>query len=433
MVAGHKCRPAINGSIPGVVGGGRRRPPDAHPDDPPLDAMKVALLSAAGGAERRDAAGRRSLQLLRLLVPFHEVAWVVPTAGLAAAEALPAPVRAVPYEPGRHPWAPWSSLLARGREPDGVGPGALPGLLLDLVEGADLVVLDGDWCHSPLNGSGPPLLVDLLDSAAHDFSRRAALTRGRASRRWLRRSLAAETRQLELLETARGGLAVSARAGASLAAPTGNGRRRPLWVVPQPQEVEPGARRGGRGDALERHSPLLVLAGALDSFPARDGIAWWLARVWPLLSSRRPEIRLAVHGDGPPDRRLARRIVEAGGRIVRSGGLDELLARATLAIEPARCGLGASPLILQAWACGVPVVASSWAAAGTTGRRGIDLRVADAPEVWVRALLELLEDRVSRERFAASAAERLRCDYDPQRLAGRLAEAVTTAAQRSTQ
>src|SRR5262249_7335367 len=83
------------------------------------------------------------------------------------------------------------------------------------------------------------------------------------------------------------------------------------------------------------------------------------------------------------------------------------LQQATLALAPMRCGAGVPIKVLEAWASGVPVVASPWAAAGTSGRQGEDFRVVGQhPIEWVSAILELLDSPEERRRLADNGRRR---------------------------
>jgi glycosyltransferase involved in cell wall biosynthesis len=93
-----------------------------------------------------------------------------------------------------------------------------------------------------------------------------------------------------------------------------------------------------------------------------------------------------------------------------------------------RCGAGVPVKVLEAWSVGVPVVATPWAAAGTTGRVGEDLRVVQRPAEWVSAILELLDDPAERRRLAANARRRLAADYSPGEVRRELAEIVRRSA-----
>jgi glycosyltransferase involved in cell wall biosynthesis len=138
---------------------------------------------------------------------------------------------------------------------------------------------------------------------------------------------------------------------------------------------------------------------------------------------------VVVAGDRP-GRAVRRAVARAGSgvELVPSPpDLGALLRRATLALAPLRCGSGLPIKVLEAWAAGVPVVASPWAAAGTTGRPGEDLRLAERPAEWVEAILGLLDDRAERQRLAAAGRRRLAADYAPAVVRERLLASVEAA------
>ena len=154
--------------------------------------------------------------------------------------------------------------------------------------------------------------------------------------------------------------------------------------------------------------PTLAFTGNLGYFVNHDGLSWWLDSVWPLLHERRPELQLLVAGDRPPPS-LARRVTSSGGQLVaRPRDLRGLLGTSTLAIAPLRCGAGMPLKVIDAWSVGVPVVASSWAAAGVDGKDGQDLRVADTVEDWLAVVEELLDQPEQRTRLAAGGRDSLK-------------------------
>jgi glycosyltransferase involved in cell wall biosynthesis len=196
-------------------------------------------------------------------------------------------------------------------------------------------------------------------------------------------------------------------------------------------------------DAALAGPPRLVFTGNLGYFVNADAISWWLREVWPLLAARRPELRLVVAGDRP--RPSLRRAVAAAARAAGAAGataavtvvesppdLPGLLAGAVAALAPMRCGSGVPLKILEAWSQGVPVVASPWAAAGTTGVPGEDLLVAGSPRQWVEALEGLLQDPAQRRRLASNGRRRLAADYSRQQVKRQLLSAVAAAVSSKT-
>jgi glycosyltransferase involved in cell wall biosynthesis len=170
------------------------------------------------------------------------------------------------------------------------------------------------------------------------------------------------------------------------------------------------------------------LTGNLGYFPNADGARWLLKRVWPELSRRRPDARLLLAGDRP-GRGLAAAARRAGAELLASPpDLGAIVAGATVLLAPLRAGSGLPVKILEAWAAGVPVVASPWAAAGTAGEPGRDLLVAEEPEEWLAALELLLDRPDERRRLAAAGRLRLARDYGRAEAERRLLAAVEAAA-----
>jgi glycosyltransferase involved in cell wall biosynthesis len=76
------------------------------------------------------------------------------------------------------------------------------------------------------------------------------------------------------------------------------------------------------------------------------------------------------------------------------------LDRAFATAIPLRAGSGTRIKILEAWAAGVPVVASRIAAEGLPCTDGIDLILAEEPGEFARALVRLWRDRQLAEELA---------------------------------
>jgi glycosyltransferase involved in cell wall biosynthesis len=249
-----------------------------------------------------------------------------------------------------------------------------------------------------------PLVADLIDSLALNMRRRAAVDHA-----WLRPLLLWEARALEraerrLAERAHAATLVGERDRQWLSAilPPKLAARLavvPLLAVPA-ADPRPSPSPG---------SPLLALTGNLGYFVNRDAVLWWLEEVWPRLAGARPEVHVLVAGDRP-GRAVRRAVAQAGARvslIAAPPDLASLLRRATVALAPLRCGSGVPVKVLEAWALGVPVVASPWAAQGAAAEAGRDLLVAEQPDDWVHTVSALLDDPALQARLAAAGRARL--------------------------
>jgi glycosyltransferase involved in cell wall biosynthesis len=296
-----------------------------------------------------------------------------------------------------------------------------------------------------------PVLVDLIDDLALNLRRRARLDSP-----WRRPALALEAR---LLDRAQRRLATSA---AAVTLVCDRDRRELLRRLPSPlagrviiaglavQAAAPRLATPGPDDgeiesapkvalvpplqARHQGPPRLVFTGNLGYFVNADAIVWWLREVWPPLAARHPDLHLVVAGDRPAPivgRAVSRAAGGGASRVSLLAPVPDLatvLAGATAALAPLRCGSGVPVKILEAWAAGVPVVASRWAAAGTTAVPGEDLYLADSPSQWAEALARLIHDPEERARLAANGRRRLEKDYSWATAKAQLLAAVVAAA-----
>ena len=257
---------------------------------------------------------------------------------------------------------------------------------------------------------GTPIVTDLIDSLALNFARRAEVDRP-----WLAPFLRAEAGRLaaaerRLAERSLRVLVVCDRDRQAIAGRLPAALASRIRVVPI--AIEGGEATTPQTPQDNREAPVLTITGNLGYFVNADAVGWWLRDVWPRLRAARPDVRLVIAGDRP-SAGLRRRIQTAGATLIESPpDLRAVLAEATLALAPMRCGSGVPIKVLEAWSVGVPVVASPWAAAGTSGVPGEDLALAGPdPDDWAAAVTALLDDPAARARLAANGHRRLAADH----------------------
>lgn len=369
----------------------------------------------------------RTVQMLELLGDDYEITLLAPEPGNGESPApdLSGGVRVVawPRSPVPSPASLGAILTGEPLQSAFYAREALGRRIRELAPKADLGLLQLVRLAPHAVDFGPlPWVMDYIDSLALNLE-----TRARYDRAWLRPFLEFEARRLaraerRLLDSARAGVVVSDRDRQVMTRREGWTRDAAgrLRVIPLAVEPDPRRRPAEEPDG----PPTVALTGNLGYFVNRDAALWFLRRVWPGVVRRRSEVRLLVAGSRPPHA-VRRAVADAGGELVESPpDLKALLARATLAVAPMRAGSGLPLKILEAWSLGVPVVASPWAAAGTTGRAGEDLRVAQGAGEWMDALVELLEDPAARRRLAAAGLDRLRADYSRERVRSAWDEAL---------
>jgi glycosyltransferase involved in cell wall biosynthesis len=169
-----------------------------------------------------------------------------------------------------------------------------------------------------------------------------------------------------------------------------------------------------------RQSMTLVFSGKM-SYHANVAGALALAEcILPLIWRRQPDVRLVIAGADPPQtiRRLAR-----DRRIIVTGYVPDIrphIAQAHIAVSPLPYAVGIQNKILEAMALGTPVIASSSAAVGLQTVAGHDLLVADTPEAFAAATLQLLGDQGLWNRLAENAIHYIRVHHDWEEIMGRL-------------
>ncbi|MFI0794479.1 MULTISPECIES: glycosyltransferase [Micromonospora] len=150
-----------------------------------------------------------------------------------------------------------------------------------------------------------------------------------------------------------------------------------------------------------------------------------------------PEVSLDVAGDGPARAglaELARR--RAPGRVRFHGRLDKarlhaLVRSAAVAAVPSRWNENQPMAVLEAFACGVPVVATDLGGLPELVTPGVDGEVvaADDPAALAAALGGVLADPARAHRMGLAGRARVERDFSPQAHLARLGEVYATAAR----
>ena len=384
--------------------------------------MKILLATSRYPWPPRRGDQIRAVQALDFLAGEHEVTLLTPEPGRdQSAPPADAPYRVELYRPSRTAalLPGMARVLLRNHplqsvlfyQPD------LGRRLRELAPQADLGILQLVRLAIHLDDFGDtPILVDLIDSLSLNFSLRAAV-----DRLWLRLLLCLEahllaTGERRLAERAAGVIVVCGRDRQALVnrlPPEAAARVSVVRLAMRERRAEPPLPRERLWVDGET-GPVLAITGNLGYFVNVDAVTWWLDEVWPAVRQARPDVRVVVAGDRPAPQ-VRRAIAKAGPRvrlIEAPRDMRAVLAQATLALAPMRCGSGVPVKVLEAWAVGVPVIATPWAVAGTSGRQGEDFRVVGThPIEWVTAILELLGDSAARQRLSENGRRRLAADY----------------------
>jgi len=207
--------------------------------------------------------------------------------------------------------------------------------------------------------------------------------------------------------------------------------RKTLQVIPIGVNAERFSPAGDGADAVVRarheippDAPLLLAVGRLVPEKGFDD----LLRAIPAVLAARPDARLLVLGVGEDEDRLRasiRRLTITGaaslGGAVHHAELPAYFRAADVVVVPTRHGGGVNTVLLEAMACGRPVVATAVAgvAAIVESDRSALLVRAGSPAGLSGAILSLLFDPLRRRCLGEAARARIEAGFDWASLAAR--------------
>src|SRR6185312_12773710 len=395
--------------------------------------MKILYVTSRHPWPPRRGDQMRALQVLDFLAAEHEVTLLAPAPGPnqpPAPAGLSYQVETYQPEGGLAFLSGMARALFKGL-PLQTGLFYQPDLarrLREVTPRHDLAILQLVRLAIHVDDFGEtPLVVDLIDSLALNVSRRAKVDRW-----WLVPALKLEARLLaaaerRLAERAMALLVVCERdrqAMIDLLSPDLAAKVAVVRLSVRERKVDPAE----EGEKLWREGdkgPVLAMTGNLGYFVNADAAIWWLRDVWPEIRRARPDVRLVIAGDRP-SRALRQAIDQSGARLIESPrDLRSIIAQATVSIAPMRCGSGVPVKVLEAWVVGTPVLASTWAGAGTTGQQDEDFRLlGQDPGDWVAAVTDLLDHPETRRRLVEGGRRRLAADYSRDEVRRQLLEVI---------
>jgi sugar transferase (PEP-CTERM/EpsH1 system associated) len=159
------------------------------------------------------------------------------------------------------------------------------------------------------------------------------------------------------------------------------------------------------------HPSTVGFVGAMDYFPNVDAVCWFVAECWGRVRKAVPDAVFCIVGRSPT--RRVRRLARVPGVAV-VGGVDDIGAEVRgfdTAIAPMRIGRGLQNKVLEAMAYGKPVVLTGKAVTGISGVHGRDYVVADDPEAFAAAVIQLLRDAEQRDRLGQNGRRFVRAHH----------------------
>ncbi len=166
----------------------------------------------------------------------------------------------------------------------------------------------------------------------------------------------------------------------------------------------------------------LLFLGSFRHLPNQEALNWFLRGVFPKVRAAEPRIRLIVVGSDPPPPHS----IPDDDAIELAGFVEDVrepLARYALFLCPILSGSGVRVKLLEAFAAGIPVVSTRLGAEGLAAADGEICALADEPEAFAQAILDLFAD----PRKAAEMARRARAEVVANRDMRKMTERLVTS------
>ncbi len=142
--------------------------------------------------------------------------------------------------------------------------------------------------------------------------------------------------------------------------------------------------------AAEVKTPHLLFAGVMDYTPNVDAMLWFYNEVWPSVLTHWPDATLTIAGMNPTPA-IAR--LQGVDNVRVTGFVEDILPyfhESNIFVAPFRIARGIQNKILQAFACGLPVVSTSMGAEGIKCTPGQNIEVGDEPNDMFDAIKRLM-------------------------------------------
>ncbi len=162
----------------------------------------------------------------------------------------------------------------------------------------------------------------------------------------------------------------------------------------------------------ETVDPAVSFIGTLDYPPNVDAVRFLTGAIWPLVRAQVPAARLLVAGRNP-----VAAIAALDGRDGMEVAADvpdttAVLSRSWVSVAPMRTGVGIKNKVLEAWACGRPVVMTGRATNGLVLPPGHARLVQEGAPALAAQIVALLQDADARRALGnAARAHAARCSW----------------------
>lgn len=169
--------------------------------------------------------------------------------------------------------------------------------------------------------------------------------------------------------------------------------------------------------------PYAVFVGNLDFVPNSTAVEFLVKRVAPKIWHHLPNVRLLIVGPNPPPwlQNLSDPRVSITGFVPK---VTPYLAASRLVVVPMVTGTGIKNKILEAWAAGIPVIATPLACQGLPVRDGENIVIARHADTFAHSFCVLWHDPSKRKRIGWAGRQTVESQFSWDKIALRFVEII---------
>jgi len=197
-------------------------------------------------------------------------------------------------------------------------------------------------------------------------------------------------------------------------------------VFDVPTGVDTEFFRDSGGNSPAPHN--LVFTGSMDWLPNEDAISYFTEQILPLIRRSIPDISLTVVGRNPYPSLLE--LSKRDPSVLVTGRVDDVrpfMEKAAAYIVPLRIGGGTRLKIFEAMSMKKAIVSTTIGAEGLPVTDGNELRIADTPELFAAAVVDLLTHPDLAKQIGDRASKVVREKFGWAGVAKRFADVCETA------
>ncbi|OGL38676.1 MAG: hypothetical protein A2042_06040 [Candidatus Schekmanbacteria bacterium GWA2_38_11] len=147
----------------------------------------------------------------------------------------------------------------------------------------------------------------------------------------------------------------------------------------------------------------LIFVGGMRAYFNIDAMLFFCKDIFPLIEKEVPDVKLYIVGESPGE---AIKSLSLKNNIFVTGSVPDVkpfINKCEIFIAPLRIGTGIKTKIIEALACGKPIVTTSICVQGLEVENGKHIIIADEPESFAKKVIELLKNSNMRKELSRNA------------------------------